>query len=153
MRDKIFSIIIASICFCHLKAQSDSTFTLCGKGQKWPYYHPELRHRGGFREIKNHFRQNFSDETFKSKINNSGNITVHFDVNCYGKSGNFKTETCDNNYKPNTMDSELVSTFLDLTKALNGWYPAIGEAGEAVNSHKFFTFKLTNGALIDILPK
>ncbi len=136
-----------------IQAQTDSTFTLCGKGQKWPYYYPELRHRGGFREIKNHFRQNFSDETFKNKKSNSGIITIHFDVNCHGKSGNFKIETCDNNYKPNTMNDELVITFLDLTKALNGWYPAVDETGEALNSHKFFTFKITNGALTTILPK
>jgi hypothetical protein len=85
--------------------------------------------------------------------NNSGIVRIQFVVNCKAQSGNFMVESCDYNYKICTVNPLIVNSLLELTKKLNGWIPAIDECGETVNSHKFFAFKIVNGAIEDILPK
>jgi hypothetical protein len=150
---KLFFWISSFILMQSAFSQIDSTFQLCGTGSKKPYYFPELRHRGGFREIKQHFYLGYDKSVYEKVKNNSGIVRIQFAVNCKGESGQFKIEVCDFNYKISTMHATIIEQLLFLTKALNGWLPAHNDKGEAINSHKFFAFKIENGSIVDILPK
>jgi hypothetical protein len=150
--------IISTILFCFImsnimQAQTDSSFSLCGTGRKNPYYYPQLRYRGEFRELKAYFYQYFAEENFKNLSNNSGIVRIQFQVNCNGTSGNFSIKNCDFKYKVCEINESISSKLLNLTKSLNGWIPAKDEKGNYINSHKFFAFKIKDGQLIDILPK
>ncbi len=131
----------------------DTTFTLCDSVSVWPYYHPKLTYKGGFWEIKQHFKSSYPTAKFQALKNNSGIITVQFKVNCKGEIGDFTIQQCDLNYEPTRLNKNIIDYFLTQTKQLKNWLPAKDEDGNAVNSHKFFSFRLKEGQLLEILPK
>ena len=147
--------IICGLFACSLlfSQERDTSFTMCGDGKAWPYYHPDLTIEGNFWEVKKHFRTDYPLDLFKTLENNTGIITVQFKVNCKGETGNFSTQQCDFKYQPNIMDERIINYFLAKSKTLSGWLPGKNEEGEAVNHHKFFSFRIKEGVLIQILPK
>tara|TARA_B100000809_G_scaffold222378_1_gene231305 strand:+ start:5064 stop:5504 length:441 start_codon:yes stop_codon:yes gene_type:complete len=145
---KIFVSCLAICLF--ISCNSESTkFELCGGGL-YPYYHPQLNYEGSFYAIKEHFYTNYKAVDSGS---NNGIVKIRFHVNCNGETGNFKTETYGFDYNSNEMDSQITQQLLALTQELENWIPAKDENGEALNSHKFFAFKIRDGQLTDILPK
>lgn len=132
---------------------AQSKFYLCGNKKTYPYYNPELSNKKEFGEIKQYFISNFTSELFKNINNNTGIVIIQFHVNCEGNSGNFKSKTCNLNYKEAKINSKIIAQLKKLTTELNGWIPSKNENGEFVNSHKFYAFKIIKGVLIEILPK
>lgn len=137
------------------KAQhADTAFALCADAPNYPYYHPKLRYEGNFWAIKKHFYEGFQADEFVALPNNTGLVTVHFWVNCRGISGDFQTACYSFDYKPILVDKRITDRLVVLTAGLHGWIPAEFEkSGQVVNSHKFFTFRLEHGKLVDILPQ
>lgn len=150
----IFALAFACISTWHVYAQTASApaFSLCADAENWPYYHPALKYRGGFWEIKNHFNTKFPNAAFEKMPKNTGIVSVHFWVNCKGEPGDYTVQCCDFNYKPAEVHPEIVKRLVQLTTELKDWIPGAME-GKVVNSHKFFTFRIDHGKLIDILPK
>ena len=146
----IISLTCSSLLFSQVKTDS---FKLCDKVGVWPYYNPDLTYKGGFWEVKQVYQAEYPLATFQKLRNNSGIITIQFLVNCKGETGYFKIQQCDLNYQPTTLNQSIVDYFLSKTKTLKNWEPAKGEKGNVVNSHKFFSFRLKNGQLLEILPK
>ena len=147
--------IICSL-FCSIlifSQEKDTTFTLCGEGKAWPYYHPELTIEGDFWKVKEHFKTDYPLRKFKSLKSNTGIIIVQFKVNCKGEMGDFFIQQCDFNYQPTLLDEQITKYFLAKTKKLTGWIPGKNKDGKAVNHHKFFSFRIKEGVLIQILPK
>lgn len=145
---KVFLNILLIICLYGCSS-STSNFELCG-GKLYPYYHPQLNYEGNFYAIKNAFYSNYS---VIDSPNNTGIVKIRFHVNCNGNTGNFKVETYSLDFTKATLDSRISNQLLLVTQELEGWIPAINEDGEKVNSHKFFSFRIMKGKLVDILPK
>lgn len=133
--------------------ESDTSFVICDGGPVWPYYYPDLLNKASFWDIKKHFENEYPYQRFKSLEHNSGIITVQFVVNCEGQMGNFKVLTCDLNYLKKELNSEISTYFFQKTKQLTQWIVATDANGNKVNSHKFYSFRIQNGALLQILPK
>lgn len=136
------------ILFFSCSTNSDPEFELCSEDKR-PYYYPALQYKGGFYTIKNHFYNNYNSS---ENSNISGIVKIRFDVNCKGETGNFKINTYTLDYKDTIIVNQVTKQLLQLTKNLKDWIPA-SENGKLINSYKFFAFKLSNGKLIDILPK
>ena len=62
-------------------------------------------------------------------------------------------QQCDLNYQPTVLDKVISDYFLEKAKTLKNWIPAQDEEGNVVNSHKFFSFRIKKGDLLEILPK
>ncbi|NQX97149.1 MAG: hypothetical protein HRT73_04600 [Flavobacteriales bacterium] len=150
--------IILLFCFLYstttiFAQENTEKFSLCENLKTYPYYHPDITYKGDFWVIKEHFKNNYPIDNFKKMSNNSGIITIQFKINCKGKTGDFKVRQCDLNYKKTILNESISNYFLNKTKALKDWIPAKDEDGNTVNSHKFFSFKLNKGKLVEILPK
>ena len=149
-------IIIVGYLFCFnliMSQEKDTPYKLCNEVKTFPYYNPELTYKGGFWEIKKHFKSTYPVKKFSICKMNTGIITIQFKVNCKGEAGEFKLKQCDLNYKPVILSKMITDYFLNQTKLLKNWIPAKDEEGNSVNSHKFFSFKIVSGHLIEILPK
>lgn len=133
-----------------ISAQNDS-FKLCGDQKTYPYYYPELKFKGDFFELKTQLLSNLDNDKLDDKIN--GIITIQFHVNCEGSSGDYRILQTDLDYNETFFDEKSMNHLLDLVKNLKGWIPAINEVGENINSHKFITFRIMAGQIIEILPK
>lgn len=132
---------------------ADTVFSRCPDVPNHPYYYPKLRYEGDFWAIKKHFYEGFPTEEFAVLSNNTGIATVHFWVNCRGMSGDFRTECYGHDYKPIVLHERIVRYLVERTARLRGWIPARFENGQVANSHKFFTFRIDHGKLVDILPQ
>ena len=146
----ILSLLHSTFIFSQEK---DMLFSLCDDGKTYPYYYPELEYKGGFWEIKQHFVMDYPMEQFQALNNNTGILTVKFNVNCKGETGDFSLQFCDFNYHAIKINQEIIDYLLNKTKTLDNWIPGQDEEGNVVNSHKFFSFRIKEGVLLEILPK
>ena len=117
------------------------------------YYLNDLKYKGGFYEIKEVLSTHFSMRNFTDAPNNNGIVTIQFVVNCIGETGRFKVVVCDFEYQNSQINPEIVNQLLEAILKLKDWIPAKDENGLVVNSHKFFSFKIQNGKIVDIYPK
>lgn len=131
-------------------SNSSNEFELCGLGILRPYYYPQLNYEGEFYAIKEAYKEKYREVI---SLNNTGIIKIRFHVNCQGETGNFLVETYSLDYEPYTLDVQISDQLLKITQGLNGWIAAIDEDGETVNSHKFLSFRVVDGKIINILPK
>lgn len=81
----------------------------------------------------------------------NGYITIRFVVNCEGKSGMFRMQQIDNEYKEYTFNKKLSDQLLNFTKKLNGWIPKEIEE-KKVDYYQYLTYKIENGKVSEILP-
>jgi hypothetical protein len=153
MLKSIFIINLLLCCTLLYAQEKDTTFTLCENGGVWPYYHRELKYKGSFWEIKKHYQSEYPIAKFQNLKNNSGIITIQFKVNCKGETGEFALQQYGLNYQPTTLDEKITNYFMEQTKQLKDWIPLKDQEGKTINSHKFFSFRIKAGDLIEILPK
>jgi hypothetical protein len=148
---KLFRLILL---FIHTItfAQNDSNFKLCGQGKMQPYYYPELKYDDDLLVITSHFINDYNSKKNINLTSNSGIITIQFQVNCKGETGNYTVKMVDFNFKETNINEKIANEILTFTKGLNKWIPTIDEGGEIVNSHKFLTFKIKNSKIIEIYP-
>lgn len=138
--------------FLCAEAQTAPAFSRCPDAGNWPYYHPLLRYKGGFWVIKQHFYGKFPKPGFETMADNTGIVRIRFWVNCHGEAGDYSVECCDFDYKPATVNPEIIKHLLHLLAELKDWIPGQLE-GKTVNNHKFFAFRIDHGKLVDLLPK
>tara|TARA_B100000809_G_C15139322_1_gene532272 strand:+ start:1036 stop:1497 length:462 start_codon:yes stop_codon:yes gene_type:complete len=150
-----FTFIIGFLICCTtiFSQEKDTSFTLCGEGEIYPYYYPELSYKGGFWAVKQHYEKDYPTSQFQKLKKNSGIVTVQFRINCKGETGRFIIKLCDLNYQRVIIDKKILNYFLIKTKTLTNWIPAEDGKGKTTNSHKFFSFRIKGGVLLEILPK
>jgi len=148
---KIFTLILLFLPLLTF-AQNVPNFKLCAKGEMQPYYYPELKYEGDLLAITSHFIKDYNSKKNINSTSNSGILTIQFQVNCKGETGNYIVKMVDFDFKETNINKEIVNEILTFTKGLNNWIPAIAEDGEIVNSHKFLTFKIKNSKIIEIYP-
>lgn len=132
---------------------SSAPFQLCNKYlyvnyPKHRYYYKGTVYQGGLYQINKFFRERYrapkdSDE--------SGLIRVRFIVNCEGKAGRFEILELNNDYEVKQFDSAISQQILDITKDLQDWIPG-RDNGMAIDTYKYLTFKIKNGAIVEIFP-
>ena len=86
-----------------------------------------------------------------SDKNSTGYITIRFVVNCEGKTGMFRVQQMDENYKEKVFDKKFINQLLDFTKSLDGWIPQ-EYLGIKINYYQYLTFKIKDGKVSEILP-
>jgi|SRR5690554_5959 len=149
-----FTITVFLVIFCSLiYAQENGDFSLCDDGKLAPYYYPELKYEGGFYVITSFFKENYNTNKFKGVNDVTGIVTIQFHVNCSGQTGDYIIKNVDLDYNENHINAELNSHLLDLTKMLDKWTPAKDDNQNTVNSHKFLSFRIIDGKLVEIFPK
>lgn len=131
---------------------NDPDFKLCGtQNHLFDYYNGGdlYGYKGGKRVIWDYMDQYLdSTKLFKE----SGYLTFRFIVNCEGTAGRFVTEQAELNFERKTFNEETLAHCYELIKGLKDWDPT-HRNGETVDAVFYFTFKLKDGVLIDILPK
>jgi hypothetical protein len=128
----------------------DPDFKLCDENRVFQYYNfgNGLLYKGEKIKINEHFREGLKT---KEQKNESGFLTIRFIVNCEGKTGRYRIQGMNNDYKEKAFNKNLTSQLLSLTKQLNGWI--IGEYdGKTYDYYQYLTFKIENGKLIEIMP-
>lgn len=130
----------------------DSTFELCGFQKRMLDYYVRKNlngYKGGNRAV----RKYLSNELDKSKLfEESGYLTFRFYVNCKGEAGKFVVEQAALNFQRKAFNPTTIAHCLELLKGLKEWNPThFGE--DKIDATFYFTFKLKDGELIEIMPK
>lgn len=126
-------------------------FKICNPNQSFQYYNFSngFQYNGEKYEILNLWRDSFKSALKISK--ETGYITVRFLVNCEGKTGLFRIQQMDKDYKETLFDKKTVDTITSFVKKLNNW--TLQEyKGEKVDYYQYLTFKLEDGTVKEILP-
>jgi len=90
-------------------------------------------------------------ENIQSSRDINGYITFRFIVNCEGKSGLFRVQQMDEQYKEKYFEKKLLEQLLSFTKNLNGWIPKEIQ-GRKVDYYQYLTYKIEDGKVSEILP-
>lgn len=152
--NRLFVILMILMASAAYAQETDAVFSRCPDAPDYPYYYPKLGYEGDFWAVKKYIYEGMAGQDFMALPHNTGLVSVHFWVNCRGQAGDFKTVCYGFDYKPVLVDERIVRHLLALCRGLRGWIPARLEGdGQAVNSHKFFTFRIDHGQLVDILPQ
>lgn len=128
----------------------DPGFTLCDEDRVFQYYNfgMGLLYKGEKIKIIEHFRDGLK---IKDQKDESGFLTIRFIVNCEGKTGRYRVQGMNNDYKEKAFNEDLTSQLLSLTKQLDGWM--IGEyEGKRYDYYQYLTFKIESGKLMEIMP-
>ncbi len=125
-------------------------FKICNPNSVFQYFEfgKGLQYKGEKPKINGIFKSGFKPGAIK---NESGYLTIRFIVNCEGRTGWFRLQGMNKEYKEKEFDGELVDKLLTLTKSLDGWIIG-GGATNKVDYYQYLTFKLVDGQLIEIMP-
>lgn len=130
----------------------DTNFKLCGiHNYIFDYYNGGdlYGYKGGKRVIWDYMDEKLETEKL---FKESGYLTFRFIVNCKGEAGRFVTEQADLDFQRKAFNAATIDHCYELLKGLKEWDPTHRD-GEIVDAIFYFTFKLKDGELIDILPK
>lgn len=115
------------------------------------YYYQDTRYKGGgLYAIRKIFANQYQ---IPSGSIANGLIRVRFLVNCKGQAGNFELLSLDQNYQEKPMDINVTQQILELCKSLQSWIPGKNsETNESIDTFKYLSFKIKDGAITDIFP-
>lgn len=102
-------------------------------------------------EKRNLINTILSNYNFQKSENENGYLTIRFIVNCKGKTGRFRIEEMDFDYKSKKFDSKIKNQLLAIVKNLDGWIPR-KKNNQNLDYYQYLTFKIENGQIIKILP-
>lgn len=114
-----------------------------------PYYYTQLELEGGMYQLKKIIRKRY--RPIKAE-NNTGIVRVYFQVSEKGVIKNIRNEQYSLNYKKTALNQKIVDQLVEVVRNLKGW-SEIECAFSPCYSFKFFTFKVINGEVLEILPK
>lgn len=84
-------------------------------------------------------------------MNQTGMLTFRFVVNCKGEAGRFIAKGYDLNFQPYEFPVETINHLYELILKLKEWREVVINE-ESRDAYFYFTFKLNNGEITDILP-
>lgn len=128
----------------------DPSFKICDENKVLQYYNfgNGLMYAGEKIKIEEHFKEGLKSTKREKE---TGFVTIRFIVNCEGKSGRFRIQGMDIEYKDKVFDRSLSDQLLNLTKQLDGW--GIGQMNDKPSDYyQYLTFKIEDGNLIEIMP-
>ena len=133
----------------HNAATDDPTFALCNDESATIQYfnvgNPP-HYEGGKAAVKQAF------EGFKPVDDStSGWVRIRFIVNCEGKTGRFRIQSADPDYKPIEVDKKIADQLLETSKNMSGWQ-AVSAEGQSFDYYQYLVFKMKNGDIETILP-
>lgn len=91
--------------------------------------------------------EKFKQLNLKADANDNGYITIRFIVNCEGKTGRFRVQQFNSDYKKISFNDNFVTEILKFTQNLNGWKNL-----EKQDYYQYLTYKIENGKVTEILP-
>ncbi len=153
MKTKVLFLIILHISIrCY--SQND-TLNDCCNNNLYPYYKigAELKYNGGFYAIKEIVNTNFSNSKFENINDNNGIVVVNFQVNCFGSITNLHSKSYNLEYVESKINQLIINNLTNSVLSLKNWILSNNEKGEKMCYHKFLSFKIVNGKIIEILPK
>lgn len=130
---------------------SGSGFEICGQEKSIADYYnstPDGDYLHGKAALIDTIFSNLDEEQL---MNQTGMLTFRFVVNCEGKAGRFIARGYDLNYQPFDFPEETVRHLYSLMLRLKEWQPVVIRE-EPQDAYFYFTFKLNNGKITDILP-
>lgn len=132
------------------KNTDEPLFKKCGEAQDYSFQYYNF---GGIQ----YEGEKITIQRDLEKLNISGDknlnsyLTIRFVVNCEGKTGMFRIDSMDFNYKKMPVDQNLGDQLLNFTQSLKGWVPK--KAGNhPVDYYQYLTFKIEHGKISEILP-
>lgn len=81
----------------------------------------------------------------------SGFISLKFEINCEGQLSRFSEEGMDTDYQTFKFDDRIVNQLIDITKGIENW-TGYQYKGKYRDCKKVMIFKLKNGNLVDLSP-
>ncbi|MEQ8908830.1 MAG: hypothetical protein RIC95_06540 [Vicingaceae bacterium] len=124
---------------------------LCGWGKTFPYYVASDYYQVNFLDLKNHFISNTKSSDLNTKKDFI--IRIRFLMNCNGEIGQFKVKSYDFDYREIDLSPTISKHFTDLLANYQKWTPPLLANGEAANIHAFYSFRIKQGEIIEVLPK
>ena len=146
----LFVILIFNSSFSQKTTLLDS----CCNNNFLPYYNIDspLTYIGGFYALKEFIVEKYKAEEYKETSNNTGIIVIHFNVTCERIVKNVTYECFDYDYKIVDIAPSIIEILQKTVSELKDWKLGVNENNDLLCYHKFLTFKLKNGQIIDILP-
>lgn len=114
-----------------------------------PYYASGLALEGGIYKLKKILHSTY--QPVKS-TNNTGILRVYFQVSEKGVIKNLRNEQYSLNYKKTVLNENMVSQLVKIVKNLKDWSKIKCEWSPCY-SFKFYSFKIIDGEVQEILPK
>ncbi len=129
----------------------DANFKPCHEDLTTQYYAfgKGIMYKGEKAELDRQIRNAF--EKAQEETEESGYIIIRFIINCEGKSGWFRMEEIDMNYKPKEFSTAISKNVLQIVKELKGWEAGTYE-GKSYDYYQYLTFKIVDGQIQSILP-
>lgn len=131
-------------------ARDHANFEACFEEHIFEYYNfsEPAKFRYGKDSLRSYFFTNYDSNGI---INDSGYITIRFVINCQGEAGRFKITELGLDYQEKKFNSKLVNQLFSLVQQAREWNPSL--RGNIPNdSYIYYTFKIINGELVEILP-
>lgn len=128
-----------------------SDFVICGHELFIADYYnstPDGDYKYGKAALLDTVFSNLDEEKLR---NQSGMLTFRFVVNCKGEAGRFIAEGFDQNYQPYQFAEETVEHMYEIMKKLEEWQIVVIRE-EPRDAYFYFTFKLDDGKITDVLP-
>ncbi len=126
------------------KTRDNPNFKFCDS-TKVLHKRAYIRYSGGEKALeeelikKYNFQPNY--RTF------SGYFIIHFAVNCNNKTGRFRMEILDTNFRKTNCPEGLESQILSLAKSLENWHHAFYR-GKDYDGYRFINIKMKNGKIV-----
>lgn len=146
-------LFIASMSWSFSQTEDEPKFPTCPEMNTWPYYRYPNLNKQNFGQIKKYFIEGFSELNAQNLSDNSGIVTIQFKINCNADVGDFNLNSCDLNYIKNEINSNIADFLMKKIKNLKGWNVPIDDEGNIGNAHKFYSFRIVDGEITEILPK
>jgi hypothetical protein len=144
-------LVINILSFSQISENLDS----CCYDNIVPYYYKDapLQYIGGFYALKEFVIEKYNTKKYQKIQDNTGIVVIHFKITCNGIVKNINSESYNYDYKIININPIIIETLQNIVSDLNEWEIGINQRNELLCYHKFLTFKLLNGQIIEILPK
>ena len=129
----------------------DREFRLCGHEMRIADYYNSTP-RGDYFHGKSALKDTVIAHLDKEKLfDQEGMLTFRFVVNCEGKAGRFIARGYDPHHQPMKFRKETVDHLFSIMQKLEEWRPVVLQ-DEARDAYFYYTFKIKDGEVTDILP-
>lgn len=130
----------------------DADFKKCIPEKLVPIQYYQGNQGFNYRGEKIAIEEKLKRENIFSKKDINGYFTVRFIVNCDGKTGLFRGQHMDSDFKEKNLDQDLENKLLLFTKSLDGWIPKEMKGGVKIGYYQYLTYKIENGKVSEVLP-
>lgn len=130
-------------------AKSTSSYSNCFDGFQAEYYHNDVNYKKGNEYIVKYVNENIPNNEI-----NSGYLIVHFNINCFGKLGDFGLIQMNRDFKATSFSKEIVNHVINKVSKLEDFPPSNSQSEwmDYKDVHGFLMFKINKGNITDLCP-